>query len=61
MPTQERLGQDARYLLNYAKAQEELGWAPQVSFEQGLAEVISWMDEDWQDIVNEPQIYVHKV
>ena len=59
--TQERLGQDARYLLNYSKAQEELGWTPQVPFEWGLTEVISWMDEGWQDIVNEPKIYVHKV
>lgn len=59
--TPERLGQDARYLLNYAKAGKELGWNPEVSFEQGLTEVVSWMDEAWEEIVNEPQVYVHKV
>lgn len=59
--TQERLGQDSQYLLNYSKAQRELGWLPRIPFEEGLKEVIAWIEEDWEEIVNEPHLYVHKV
>jgi NAD dependent epimerase/dehydratase len=32
-----------RLLSNYGKAQELLGWQPQVSFEQGLKQTIDWL------------------
>ena len=56
----ERLGQDTRYLLDYSKVQAELGWRPQVPFEEGLKDVISWLEEDWEEVVNEPHRYVHQ-
>lgn len=56
----ERLGQDARYVLDYAKAQRTLGWNPRVPFETGLAETIEWIDENWDAILKEPHVYVHK-
>jgi dTDP-glucose 4,6-dehydratase len=39
---QDRLGHDRRYAIDCAKAERELGWAPQVKFEDGLRETIGW-------------------
>lgn len=56
----ERLGQDALYWLDCAKAREVLGWSPQVSFTQGLQEVINWIEDHWTTIQQEPLVYIHK-
>ena len=57
----ERLGQDARYLLDYTKARRELAWEPQVSFEEGLKEVRDWVEENWERITPEPLTYIHQI
>jgi len=46
---QDRLGHDRRYAIDCTKAERELGWAPQVTFEQGLAETTAWYraNSDW--------------
>lgn len=56
----ERLGQDARYWLDCSKARRELGWVPQVPFEQGVREVIEWIEGNWAAIQQEPLVYIHK-
>ncbi len=38
----DRPGHDQRYSMNYAKLNREFGWAPQVSFEEGMRETIAW-------------------
>ena len=38
----DRPGHDRRYLLDSSKIRTRLGWEPRVSFEQGLAETVSW-------------------
>lgn len=38
----DRLGHDLRYALDDTKIREELGYAPRVSFEQGLADTFAW-------------------
>lgn len=38
----DRLGHDRRYAIDASKIQDQLGWQPQVNFEQGLAETIDW-------------------
>jgi dTDP-glucose 4,6-dehydratase len=45
---EDRLGHDRRYSLNDAKLRA-LGYAPQVPFEQGLADTVEWYrrNEDW--------------
>lgn len=45
----DRLGHDRRYSLDDGKARHELGYAPQVSFESGLAAVVNWYrdNRDW--------------
>ncbi len=57
----ERLGQDARYWLDCTKAERELGWAPQIPFDQGVKEVIEWIESNWAVIHHEPLFYIHKV
>ena len=57
----ERLGQDAQYLSDYSKAKRELNWAPKISFEQGLKETVAWLEENWDQTVNESLVYVHQV
>jgi dTDP-glucose 4,6-dehydratase len=39
---EDRLGHDRRYAIDCTKAKRELGWRPQVRFEDGLRETIDW-------------------
>ncbi len=45
----DRPGHDRRYLLDTTKIRNELGWAPTVEFEQGIAETVEWYrdNETW--------------
>jgi dTDP-glucose 4,6-dehydratase len=38
----DRKGHDRRYSLDITKISTELGYAPQVSFEEGLARTVQW-------------------
>jgi len=38
----DRPGHDRRYVLDFAKIRTELGWAPVVDFEEGLAATVAW-------------------
>ncbi len=38
----DRPGHDLRYAIDCTKAERELGWTPEVSFEEGLSETIAW-------------------
>ena len=44
----ERLGQDAAYVIDSTRAREELGWAPNISLEEGLAGIITWVEGNWE-------------
>jgi dTDP-glucose 4,6-dehydratase len=39
---EDRLGHDLRYSVDISKIRAELGYEPQVPFEQGLADVVQW-------------------
>jgi len=45
----DRPGHDRRYAIDATKINKELGWAPSVTFEEGLAETIDWYlsNEEW--------------
>jgi len=44
----DRKGHDLRYSLDDSRIRTELGWRPQVDFEQGLADVVQWYrDNPW--------------
>jgi len=38
----DRLGHDRRYAVDFHKITEELGWGPEIPFEQGLRDTIAW-------------------
>jgi dTDP-glucose 4,6-dehydratase len=56
----ERPGQDAAYVIDSSKARNELGWAPGISIEEGISEVVGWIDENWDAIREQPLEYQHK-
>ena len=47
----DRPGHDRRYAINSNKLRTELGWEPQVSFEEGLAQTVAWykQNQEWID------------
>ncbi len=57
---EERLGQDAAYVIDSSKARKELGWKPNISLNEGLEEVVNWVTDSWSDILKEPLEYIHK-
>jgi len=38
----DRLGHDRRYAVDFRKTTQELGWSPQIPFEQGLRDTVNW-------------------
>ncbi len=42
----DRLGHDRRYAIDCTKIERELGWRPQVTFDQGIADTIRWYREN---------------
>lgn len=55
----ERPGQDAAYVIDSGKARCSLGWRPHVSLEDGLREVIEWIDVNWDSISRLDHEYIH--
>ena len=48
-PVEDRKGHDLRYSVDISKINKELGYVPQVNFEEGLAQTINWYknNEAW--------------
>ena len=49
----DRPGHDRRYAIDATRIGEDLGWAPSVSFEEGIAATIRWFQENeawWRPI-----------
>ncbi|MDG1261664.1 MAG: dTDP-glucose 4,6-dehydratase [Flavobacteriales bacterium] len=49
----DRAGHDMRYAIDPQKLEDELGWTPSVTFEEGLSHTIDWYlaNSDWLDEV----------
>lgn len=49
----DRLGHDRRYAIDSSKIQNQLGWKPEYTFDQGIKETIQWYldNRDWMDKV----------
>lgn len=47
----DRPGHDRRYAINSNKLRSELGWEPQVTFNEGLAQTVEWykQNREWVD------------
>src|SRR5688572_18086986 len=49
----DRPGHDRRYLLDASKIERELGWEPEIGFEDGLRETVEWYEANrawWQPL-----------
>jgi dTDP-glucose 4,6-dehydratase len=56
----ERPGQDAAYVIDSTRARRELGWAPSVSLQDGLSDVIEWVKAYWPQLSKQTLEYQHK-
>jgi dTDP-glucose 4,6-dehydratase len=45
-PVEDRLGHDRRYSVDWTKIRDELGYRPEVDFEEGLARTVKWYREN---------------
>ena len=45
----DRAGHDLRYAIDSSKLQNELGWTPSLTFEEGLEKTVDWYlaNEEW--------------
>lgn len=57
---EERLGQDAVYEIDSTKVRDEFGWRPLISFEDGVQEIVAWIDKYWPQIQDAPHEYIHR-
>jgi dTDP-glucose 4,6-dehydratase len=53
----DRLGHDRRYAIDSSKIQREIGWKPEVSFEDGIRDTIRWYadNQEWCGLVSKNQ------
>ncbi len=56
----ERPGQDAAYVIDSRKARGELGWMPTITMQDGLGEVVAWVQSNWEEIQQCSLTYDHK-
>ena len=56
----ERQGQDSVYEIDSTLARSEFDWRPEISLETGLTKVISWIEDNWDDIARQPLEYEHR-
>lgn len=51
----DRLGHDRRYAIDPGKCETDLGWRPQVAWEDGLKKTIEWYqtNQDWVDHIRD--------
>ena len=56
----ERIGQDKAYIIDSSKARKELGWMPEIKLNEGLKNVVAWIDNNWNEIKDQPLEYIHK-
>lgn len=45
---EDRQGHDRRYAVDWSKINQELGWSPKVTLEQGLKNTINWYQENYE-------------
>ncbi len=56
----DRPGKDAAYLLNSEKLRDSLDWKDVIGLEQGVEEVIKWIDSNIDILEKEVNYYIHK-
>lgn len=55
----DRPGHDRRYALDFSKIQRELGWSPQIEWEEGIKNTIEWYrnnEQWWQPLLGKSPV-----
>ncbi|MEI8344147.1 MAG: GDP-mannose 4,6-dehydratase, partial [Candidatus Moraniibacteriota bacterium] len=50
---EDRKGHDRRYAIDFSKIKSQLGWEPQVTFEEGIQKTVAWFLENeawWKNV-----------
>jgi dTDP-glucose 4,6-dehydratase len=55
----ERPGQDAAYVIDSSKARSRFGWKPEITLDEGLRQVVEWVEGRWPEIEAETLEYAH--
>lgn len=55
---QDRLGQDSRYWLDSTAIKQDLGWEPQIGWNEGLSEMVAWGRKYFDQIKDVPMDYI---
>lgn len=56
--TGDRLGQDGRYWLDSSAIKRDVGWEPEIGWDEGLAEMVAWGKKYFDEIKDIPTDYV---
>lgn len=56
----ERPGKDQAYLMDSKKSKQELGWAPEVSFQEGIDSTVQWVSKNFETLSRRSWNYEHK-
>jgi dTDP-glucose 4,6-dehydratase len=56
----ERLGKDSAYLLDCQLARDQLSWEPKIDLEEGIDRTIGWVRDNLDELLRQPQDYIHK-
>jgi len=56
--TGDRLGQDSRYWLDSSAIKRDVGWQPEIGWDEGLTEMVAWGRKYWDQIKDWPTDYV---
>ncbi len=56
----ERPGKDSAYFLDSSKIRDRLGWREQIALDEGIDEVVQWIDQNIERLKKQNSSYVHK-
>ena len=56
----ENFGQDPLFSMDSSKIRSELGWVDRVPLDEGIKEVVDWIENNWSVIRDLPDEYQHK-
>jgi dTDP-glucose 4,6-dehydratase len=58
----DRPGHDSRYLLDSSKLRRELGWAPEIALDEGMAATVAWYRDNrawWEPLLSRAKVDEH--
>ncbi|MGB5791672.1 GDP-mannose 4,6-dehydratase [Poseidonibacter sp.] len=57
---EDRVGQDSLYLMNNEKLYKDFKIKPQIKLKDGIKQIITWIEKNYDDLKEFPDYYIHK-